>query len=193
MAENNSAVEAVILSPEKSFFRLEYRWLPDQMQTIFSMVITIHHRHNRSYGNAWIGDLSKKPKKMINEIVFSEQPKERHMLIVLVMLIKRVESSGIELGRVGELYQSYFHWQIQELLEKRAEGIFSSTSLDPIEKARKIYDLIVNEGMEAKYLWVKRIYELVREGGILTPFDAGLCEVNLYRAQSRSDSGRKYL
>lgn len=193
MPLNNHAVEAIIASPEKYFFRLEHLMPPDQMQIRSLLVLTIHHRHERSYGNAWVLNPNKKPARLIKEIIFHEQPKETHLFTVLALLSASIESSGIRPGRVGELYLSHFNSQIQELLEKRAKGIFTSLNLKPLEKAKKIYDLIVFEGMEAKFLWVQQIHELAFDGGAVTLFDAGLCTAALYHAQMKSDPGRKYI
>jgi hypothetical protein len=194
MAANNMTVEAVISSPdEKAIFRLEHLMPPDQLQTRLMMVLTIHHRHDRAYGNAWLLSPSKEPIRLIKEIIFSKQPKESQLFIVLGELSEGFNAKRIELGRVGELYLSYLNWQIQELLEKRAEGIFTSSDLEPLEKARKIFNLIVLEGMEAKLIWVKQIHELIFEGGALSLYDAWLCEAALYHAQMKCDLGRKYL
>ena len=166
---------------------------PDQMQTRIVIVLTIHHRHERSYGNAWVISADKPPVRLIGEIVFPDPPKENHLLTVLGALAASFESRQINLGRVGELYLPSFSSQIQDLLEKRAEGIFASSGLGPLEKARKIFNLITLEGMEAKYKWIELIHELAFKGGALTLFDAELCEARLFHEQSKDTLGRKYL
>lgn len=193
MVTNNNVVEAVIPSPEKAFFHLDYQLPPDQMQTKLNMVITIHHRHERSYGNAWLLDPNRKTMRLIKEIIFPESPKESHLFIVLGTLGASLESKGIRLGLVGDLYLTYFTSQIQNLLEKRAGKILNSPRLGSLQKARKIYTLIIKEEMEAKYFWVQQIHELAFEGGALSLYDAELCEAALYHAQTKSSLGRKYL
>ena len=193
MAANNNVVEAVIPSPEKSFFRLEYLLPPDQMQTQLTLVLTLHHRRERSYGNAWLLSLDKEAVRLIKEIVFQEQPKESHLFVILGELSASFESRGIQLGPVGKLYFPYFDWKIRELLEERATGILNSPLMDPLQKAKKIYCLIVREGMDAKHFWVEQIHELIFKGGSLSLYDAGLCEAALYHAQSKGSPGKRYL
>lgn len=187
-AENNPT--PVVQSPKKCVFRVEHRLVSRNLDTRL-IILTIHQRGDFSYGNAWINS-PQGAQKLMSEIAFAGPAKEIFLAEVMENLRVVILSKFANLAEaVVHMYAS-IALQIAQLIEARAEIIFCS-DLPPLERARKIYDIIIEEGMEAKYLWVQRIHELVFEAEVLSLYDAELCEARLFHEQSKSTLGRKYL
>ena len=193
MAAENNVAEIVVSSPKKASFRLEFLLPPDQTKKKLRLAMTIHHKNEYSFGNAWVIGPDGKAVQLIPEIKFQGPPREGFLYSVLGDLEISIASNFGKFGPAESLYSSHFRTGIQGLLEERAKEILRSLDLNPLEKARGIYNLIVEDGMEGKYSWIEQIHELVFEEGALSLYEAGLCEARLLHEQEKFGLGRKYL
>jgi len=189
VAENNPA--PVVQSPKKCAFRAEHNLVSQNTLETRLIILTIHQRGDFSYGNAWINS-PQGTQRLISEMRFAGPAKEIFLAEVMENLRVVILSKFANLAETLSVMFVSVSFQIAQLIEARAEIIFCS-DLPPLERARKIYDIIIEEGMEAKYLWVQRIHELVFEAEVLSLYDVGLCEARLFHEQSKSTLGRKYL